>query len=287
MSYLLKALFVINVKKGWTEEARRAALLKRKRRAKVEESRFSEPKVKLGKSEFTVKMMIAPVEKSFGRPGSPGIFKVYENGKELKNRNSVVHGNPTPQKALEKWVKEESKIRAVGGKPFQEIYSLQEKKKSTGKLEAFYFGTGLALKINKNLREGRPDSIAKETTEAFKKDAVAIPKAVTAYRVVSGKNPADLYASKGEKLKVGSVITDKGFFSTTMEKKYASKYNPDEIANMGFKSRKGATSMIHVKMPKGTKVIAHRDASEAELLLGNGTKFKVVSLKPFTLAVVK
>lgn len=87
-----------------------------------------------------------------------------------------------------------------------------------------------------------------------------------------------------KKLKPGAVIKDKGFVSTTYDKGSAEQAMSDADED-------DLTAMIHITMPKGTRALWGSGAleklypdkfgdtvmDESELVLGRGSKFRVVS----------
>jgi hypothetical protein len=124
------------------------------------------------------------------------------------------------------------------------------------------------IKINKLLRQTGeyPEEIKKEIETKIKKIDSAMQKAstsseVTAYRVVSN--------SHTKNLNEGDIFEDKGFVSTSVDKR---------ILKAAFDE---SMSSITIFVPKGTKALPLKGSSfshseESELLLNRGTKFKVL-----------
>lgn len=100
--------------------------------------------------------------------------------------------------------------------------------------------------------------------QAFSRAAISEP--ITVYR---GVTPAVV-----EKLKEGSSFVDRGFSSTTSDKKIAH----------GFSGPYGA--VLEIRVPKGAKAISMNDVikdpevgDEQEILLNRGSQYKIVGIR--------
>jgi hypothetical protein len=125
--------------------------------------------------------------------------------------------------------------------------------------------------INGALREGgsaKPSVKAaiKEMDSAFKASG-GLGESVTVYRGMA--------ASHFDSVAVGAIVKDKGFACTTTDKKIAAQ----------FAKRANGVS-VEIRLPKGAKamrigkITGKNMHNENEVLLGRGTKFKVVSKSP-------
>ena len=140
-----------------------------------------------------------------------------------------------------------------------------------------YFGTGVSLQVNKDLRSGSGlNEFTKPFVEDFNRRSLPIRNAVKSYRV--------LRKEFVDGLKIVDTITDAGFVSTTIDRKYAGKFNPEQIAMAGWVgAKKPKTVTATVLIPQGTKVISHGRAGESEILMGPGTTMRVVKTNPLTI----
>lgn len=145
-----------------------------------------------------------------------------------------------------------------------------------------YFGDNY-MGINRILREGpKPDSryddymveYAKHMETAFEKSSVPLPKSTVLYRGFS------VFEDDGIDFSVGSVLTDKGYTSSSssslVAESYAGVFKPKPSA---VKAEKVVLKII---APKGTKVMLPTKktggySGEQEILLDKGVKFKVVA----------
>lgn len=103
----------------------------------------------------------------------------------------------------------------------------------------------------------------------FKKLAVPTQKDSVLYRGVG--------VSKNKNFKVGDVFRDKGFASTSKNKNQALVFANDP-------NLRGESVLLEIRVPKGHKVLPMTESltfhpDENEVLLKNGTKFKVVEIK--------
>ena len=132
-----------------------------------------------------------------------------------------------------------------------------------------YLGTDASFRVNAHLRNGGGDAktaaSAAKLVKAADKASVALPNAVGVQRLIHFKNgvPADF--------KKGAVISDKGFTSTTADKKIAD-YHQSRLSKR-VKADGGALATLNITLPAGTKVIPSR--SEAELVLKPPSRYKI------------
>ncbi len=107
---------------------------------------------------------------------------------------------------------------------------------------------------------------------------------MTTHRVMGTQTLAHLFAPRDaagkpiHDIKEGDVVEDKGFFSTTASHSYAGEFNPNKITQGGWDgaTKPDKTLTAGVRIPKGTKSVLHADKGESEVLLGPGTRFRVV-----------
>jgi hypothetical protein len=140
--------------------------------------------------------------------------------------------------------------------------------------------------INSHLRtraqDGKgasPESMAYELQLAFDSCSVAVDKDLKVFRgITATQDQVVLWAQS-----VGQVISDAGFQSTTTNRGVAAQFN-----NPRFGSEKKQEVVMSIRVPKGTKVLnlgaleKKLDlpvVDEREILLRNGTKFRIVSVK--------
>lgn len=164
---------------------------------------------------------------------------------------------------------------------------LQSWKKSIGKVtddeysiisgmnDAGYIRNANAYKINKAMREGTVSELSdasKKTIETLKEvinknesemDAVLIRKVDRDYLKnvfgIDHKNLSDVIEELNSK-KVGEIITEKGFVSTSY-KEAKNLNNNDDV-------------WLDIYAPKGTKMFLTKNREESEIILQAGTKFE-------------
>lgn len=139
--------------------------------------------------------------------------------------------------------------------------------------------------INTYLRSGKPkfgqftddqkklvESVSKLVSSAIQKHQVKEP--MTVYRGMKINDEPGMEQYKD--LKVGSVIQDKGFTSTSVSKKVADKFS--EKLN-----RKDQPVIMEISLKQGDYALPmdkyHKHSSEKEILLDKNTKFKVTEVK--------
>lgn len=118
----------------------------------------------------------------------------------------------------------------------------------------------------------------KESVEALDRaiDKSTIPEDIVSYRGLwlDGKEQSKKFI---EKFVPGAVLSDPGFMSTSINREIASDFGGEQL---------GSGIVIELRIPKGTKG-AYMDVlpenakhfKQNEVLLGRGTKFKVVSVE--------
>lgn len=135
--------------------------------------------------------------------------------------------------------------------------------------------------INEKLRKGNVDALSKNQHDIVTILDRLTSESVTAddttvYRVIDGKRVGDRY------LKVGAVVEDKAFMSTSSSEQQAKAAVKDTGASMK------TITTIEIRVPKGSRafdasaegpkaIIAPR-SGESELLFGRGTGLKVISV---------
>lgn len=134
-----------------------------------------------------------------------------------------------------------------------------------------YRGPGYS-QINFDLRRSSGRSLSKQSqilSESFERFSKPSPESLEVFRGVSGKFAELLHTSAfSGKLQEGSIITDYGFVSTSMDKDFA----------RSFASGSSASGELKISVPKGTKMIYMGVRKEAELLLDRGSQFKVTKV---------
>lgn len=183
---------------------------------------------------------------------------------------------------------DESAFSDLDSATFSSMLNSQDKKWARAKvkvkghlvnLQGSYFGTGVSLIVNEELRSGVVSDFTRPLIEDFDRKKLPLDRNVTAYRV--------LRASFSKSLKVGDVVVDKGFISTTADKKYAKQFNPEQTASAGWVgAKKPRTTIAAIEIPKGTSTVLYGEAGESEILLGPNTNLKVLSTAPLKLRVV-
>lgn len=154
-----------------------------------------------------------------------------------------------------------STVRSYAGMDYQNI---------NGYLRGTSLGFQGSPKANKLFRE-RTESDAKKMTDMYDKISIPLEENITVFRGIS--------LPKDKKFSVGSKFTDKGFSSTSTSHIEASKFGTK------FRRREDRNLfLLEVRVSKGRKVLpmGKRFSSyydENEILLKNGTKFKVVEIK--------
>lgn len=125
-------------------------------------------------------------------------------------------------------------------------------------------------KANELFRE-RTESDAKKMTDMYDRISIPLEENITIFRGIS--------LPKNKKFSAGSKFTDKGFSSTSTShieaSKFGTKYSQRKDRNL---------FLLEIRVPKGHKVLpmGRRFSSyldENEILLKNGTKFRVVEIK--------
>ncbi len=107
--------------------------------------------------------------------------------------------------------------------------------------------------------------------------SASLPDAVTVMRGISDPNAVFNLGEHGDLSSlVGTTYTDKGFTSTTLDKKVAEYFKGESNAN-------GA--VLEITVPKGAhagwmQIAGVNDAGESELLLARNSKFKVTGVTP-------
>ena len=119
---------------------------------------------------------------------------------------------------------------------------------------------------SKKMYEERVSSMANEMTGMFDQISVPAEDNFVVFRGIAG--------TPNKKYKVGSTFTDKGFSSTAV--------NFNDAAGFGLAGKNPV--LFEIRIPKGHKVLpmSRRLSSysdENEILLRNGTRFKVVEIK--------
>lgn len=145
----------------------------------------------------------------------------------------------------------------------------------SGMNDAGYIRNANAYKINKAMREGTVSELSdasKKTIETLKEvinknesemDAVLIRKVDRDYLKnvfgIDHKNLNDAIEELNSK-KVGEIITEKGFVSTSY-KEAKNLNNNDDV-------------LLDIYAPKGTKMFLTKNREESEIILQAGTKFE-------------
>ena len=144
-------------------------------------------------------------------------------------------------------------------------------------MESDYFGTGLSTSINAELRDNWDgpvrDDLRAETRAAADRvlaampDAsVTLPEGLETYRGVR-------IANAKEAFRVGSVFTDNGITSVTLDRSHAERFaKATPIGN---------SVLVKVNVPAGKKAVPN--AQEKELAFQPGSRYKVLSVgrEPF------
>jgi len=130
------------------------------------------------------------------------------------------------------------------------------------------------LYINDDLRSGRP---VKDKAISILDSAISESKVVQPFTLVRGISERGLGdMTKDSDIKVGSVLKDKAFISTTRDVGTALSFSTDEEnSQLGY--------VMKIKVPAGLNVLYAGDSSfndgEDEFILPRGSTFKVTAIK--------
>lgn len=281
-------------------------------------SRTVEHLIRTGeRSDWKEKRMIIAVKGSAksgnhghgGRPGKVGgstpkpkaveasTEPALPTGEETYKELSAMYLDGLPDRVSQKYILNPDTL-----KPARKFSMAKDGVANFSKLDSGYFGSSDSLRVNKELRSGvaipefdkfrapagnwikLPNS-THEMLEDFRTGSIPLPHDVKTFRAVRD-TPDSVFA----KAQVGDIIQDRGFVSTTMVESYAKGFNPNAITPFGMAKSVAAVKVLEIKVPKGTKYATAAKEEikyESELLLGPGTKFKVVSVEPMKLEVVE
>lgn len=138
---------------------------------------------------------------------------------------------------------------------------------------AMYTGSAYR-KMNNKLRTGAPLGDNAKTVEALDK-AIAKSKATQDLVVVRGLT-SDAVQAMGA-LKVGAVLSDKGFISTTTNAEIAQAFS-------------GGGYGLKIRVPKGASILPVKHLSshshEDELVLPRGSSFKITEMDPMNRLII-
>jgi hypothetical protein len=133
---------------------------------------------------------------------------------------------------------------------------------------------GSYSKLNAALRAGKPMDAAQATLAAHLDTAIRkskIKEDITTYRGV--KEPAKFF---GENVKIGTVIVDNGYISTSKNPSTGHGWSGDGL-------------VAKIKLPKGSSALdvspMSLHSSEAEVLLPRGSMFKIVGVSGKTVEI--
>lgn len=130
--------------------------------------------------------------------------------------------------------------------------------------------------INGALRKGSTHSLVPQLDAALAKSAAVTD--MTVVRGVSANGMQSWLAATGGELKVGAVIRDKGYVSTTRSAKVASNF-----------AGGGTGYGLKINIPKGSKILPLKSisnyAQEDEFLLPRGSGFRITGYDPKTRVV--
>lgn len=118
-----------------------------------------------------------------------------------------------------------------------------------------------------SLSYDKAKSDVKYMDSVFEKSSVATETAGTVYRgvITESKKVSDSWESK---LKVGSIVTDKGFVSTSESVETAHSFSRNDYF-VGV--------LYEIKIPAKTKILGGSE-SESEVILNRGTQMKVTNV---------
>lgn len=133
-----------------------------------------------------------------------------------------------------------------------------------------YYAHNGFLPINQSLRGKKPESEKTKTVVAdldtlLKESRTIINSKTMVYRGINKKG----FDSLRSKLKVGNVVTDNGFVSTSLK----------QYSSLSFTGINTTSILARITLPKGTHALPMDSMlhhhSEAEMLLPRGSKFKI------------
>jgi hypothetical protein len=126
----------------------------------------------------------------------------------------------------------------------------------------------------KKMYEEKTSGMAKDMTSMFDDISVPVKEDCVVFRGIAG--------TPNKKYKVGSTFTDKGFSSTSIEEYSATDFIGHSLHPV----------MLVIKIKKGHKVLPMHyrlalHSSENEILLRNGTKFRIIEIVKTPLEVAR
>lgn len=167
---------------------------------------------------------------------------------------------------------EESKLAAA--KANKIVTETEEELSSDIQTSIKHYTNGSYNALNKALRSGQPMSEAQATLAAHLDAAIRkskISEDTTVYRGIA--EPAKFF---GSDVKIGTVIVDNGFISTSK--------NTSTATNFG-----GQGLVAKIKLPKGSSAMdvspLSLHSSEKEVLLPRGSMFKIVGVSGKTVEI--
>jgi len=130
--------------------------------------------------------------------------------------------------------------------------------------------------INQHLRHGADLAKVFENYIQVMDDTIGASVVPQKIEVLRGMRSIE---KKLDGAKVGDIITDKGFSSTTTSPRTAAsfvkqEFDPDSVGTFEQADRP-AGAIMHINMPAGSKGLPVPDSSEQELLLPRNSKYRI------------